>query len=53
VGWRFGQDLKNSGKISRYFWASFWNRTIACNILLYVFPQSGAKIRANWKFSPA
>jgi len=24
-----------------------------CKILLFVFPQSGAKIRAIWKFCPA
>jgi len=23
-----------------------------CKILLFVFLQSGAKIRANWKFAP-
>jgi len=24
-----------------------------CKILLFIFPQSGAEIRANWKFCPA
>jgi len=24
-----------------------------CKILLFIFPQSGANIRANWKFCPA
>jgi len=52
-GGRFGQDLKNSGKTSRYVWASFLSRTIALQNSPIRFPQSGAKVRENWKvFSP-
>jgi len=41
----------NSGKNSRYFCAGFLSRTIALQNSPVRFPQSGAKIRANWKFS--
>ena len=51
-GGRFGQDFKNSGKTCRYVWASFLSRTITLQNSHIRFPQSSAKIRANWKFPP-
>jgi len=51
-GGRFGQDLKNSGKTSRYVWASFLSRTTAMQNSHIRFLQSGAKYGRIEKFFP-
>jgi len=53
VGGRFGRDYKNSGKLPDIFGQVSETEALPCQILLFVFPQSGAKIRVNWKFCPA
>ena len=52
VGGRFGQDLKNSEKTSRYVWASFWSRTIALQNSPIRFSSKWRKNSGDLKILP-
>jgi len=52
VGGRFGQDYKIQVKLPDSFGQVFETEPSPCKIILFVFPQSGAKIRRIENFAP-